>query len=161
MSTISAPTLASEIGYALHQILILHPTHPLIEVCSCVNDDGTIERSRLTKHVSIWSSQLRRPQANPRVLFFQHNKHTQHLLLQRGTAYALLGNPEQARQDLHALLQRTNGSRTAVEGEQRGNWKGSPVWCSPSSPQHRNATQMRSHSGNRPRPGSNHRSMTC
>ncbi|GHO76478.1 hypothetical protein KSD_42490 [Ktedonobacter sp. SOSP1-85] len=115
-----APTLASEIGYALRQILILHPTHPLIEVCSCVSDDGTVERTHLAKLVTIWSAHMRHSQSNPRARFFPKNKDTQRLLLQRGTTYALLGAPEQARQDLHALLQHTNGCRGGATRQLEG-----------------------------------------
>jgi tetratricopeptide (TPR) repeat protein len=111
----SAPTLASEIGYALRQILILHPTHPLAEVFSCVSDEGIAERTRLSRHMATWSAQLRHPLSHPHALFFLRKEQTQRLLLQRGVAYALLGAPEQARQDLHTLLQR-GGTTRRLEG---------------------------------------------
>ncbi|GHO61259.1 hypothetical protein KSC_001510 [Ktedonobacter sp. SOSP1-52] len=116
MPTFSSPTptLASEVGYALRQILILHPTHPLTEVFSSVSDDGSVERTRLSEHMATWSAQLRHPLSNPRI--FLNKEHTKRLLLQRGVAYALLGAPEQARQDLHALLQHGGTTTRQLEG---------------------------------------------
>ncbi|GHO65539.1 hypothetical protein KSC_044310 [Ktedonobacter sp. SOSP1-52] len=63
---------------------------------------------------------MRHSQPNPHALFFPQNKDTQRLLLQRGAAYALLGAPEQARQDLHALLQRTSGRRGGATRQLEG-----------------------------------------
>ncbi|GHO77224.1 hypothetical protein KSD_49950 [Ktedonobacter sp. SOSP1-85] len=86
----------------MSQALTLHPTHPLAEIFSYVNDDGSSERTHLYTRVISWSSQL---QCSPRTRFYKNQEHTQYLLLQRRTAYALLGAPEQARQDLHALAE--------------------------------------------------------
>ncbi|EFH84881.1 hypothetical protein [Ktedonobacter racemifer] len=116
MPTFSSPTptLASEIGYALHQILILRPTHPLTEIFSYVSDEGTVARTQLSEHMATWSAQLRHPLPTTRI--FLNKEHTKRLLLQRGTAYALLGSPEQARQDLHALLQHSGTTTRQLEG---------------------------------------------
>ncbi|EFH84958.1 tetratricopeptide repeat protein [Ktedonobacter racemifer] len=109
MPTSSRRTLAQEIADTLHQVLTLYPSHPLAAVFACVSEDGAIERARLSESIATWSSQLRPPLSHSRALCFQKREHTQHLLLQRGVASALLGAPEQARQDLHALLQHAHG----------------------------------------------------
>ncbi|GHO72118.1 hypothetical protein KSC_110100 [Ktedonobacter sp. SOSP1-52] len=111
----STPPLASEVGYALRQLLTLYPTHPLAEVFSCVSDEGTVECTQLSRHMATWSTQLGYPRSHSHTLFFPKKEHTQRLLLQRGVAYALLGAPEQARQDLHTLLQR-GGTTRRLEG---------------------------------------------
>ncbi|EFH84993.1 tetratricopeptide repeat protein [Ktedonobacter racemifer] len=109
MPTSSRHALAQEIAYTLHQVLTLYPSHPLAAVFTCVSEDGAIERTCLSESIATWSSQLRHHQSHSHALFFQKREHTQRLLLQRGVASALLGTPEQARQDLHALLQHAQG----------------------------------------------------
>ncbi|GHO55943.1 tetratricopeptide repeat protein [Ktedonobacter robiniae] len=109
MPTSSRHTLAQEIADALHQVLTLYPSHPLTAVFACVSENGTIERTRLSESIATWSSQLRHSQSSQHALCFQRREQTQRLLLQRGVAFALLGSSEQARQDLHALLQHAHG----------------------------------------------------
>ncbi|GHO56432.1 hypothetical protein KSB_49070 [Ktedonobacter robiniae] len=145
------PTLASEVGYALRQILTLHPTHPLTEVFSSVSEEGTVERTRLSEHMTTWSAHLRRPLSNPRI--FLNKERTQ-------ACFYNAGRPMPSLEPLSRHGRICMRSYNAVE-RQRGDGKDSPASCLQSSPRNRNATRMRSRSGNRRGPGSTHRNTTA